>query len=269
MEEWIQTREEFLLPVSYFHVVFTIPDTLNWLCLFKPKEVYDILFKTAWSVINSFGHDKKWLGAQVGMIAILHTWGQTVNLHTHLHCQIPGGGLTKNGRWTISKSKNKYMFSVKAINKVFRVRFIDELKIKIPDLLTQDLINQLYNKEWVVYAKPPFGSVHSVIEYLGRYSHKVAISYHRLQDISGGKVSFSYKNYKEQGKKKTMTLDAIEFVRRFSMHILPREFVRIRHYGILAFSPILQTISYPNTKTGQNLCFRSNFSKMTVLQRAG
>lgn len=188
--------------MPYFHVVFTIPDTLNRFCLFKSKVLYDILFKTAWSVINSFGHDKKWLGAQTGMIAILHTWGQTLNLHPHLHCLVPGGGLTKDGRWIMSKTQSKYLFNVQAMSKVFRARFISELKIQIPDLLTQDLINELYGKNWLVYAKRPFGSVHSVIEYLGRYTHKVAISNHRLQDVSGGKVSFSYKDYKEQGKKR-------------------------------------------------------------------
>lgn len=228
--------------MPYFHVVFTIPDTLNRFCLFKGRVLYDILFKTAWSVINTFGHDKKWLGAQTGMIAILHTWGQTLNLHPHLHCLVPGGGLTKDGRWIMSKTQSKYLFNVQAMSKVFRARFISELKIQIPDLLTQDLINELYGKNWLVYAKRPFESVHSVIEYLGRYTHKVAISNHRLQDVSGGKVSFSYKDYKEQGKKKVMTLEATEFVRRFAMHILDRGLVRIRHYGFLSNASKKDTI---------------------------
>lgn len=233
-EQWIQAREEELLPVSYFHVVFTIPDTLNHLCLFKAKLIYNTLFKTAWSVINSFGHDKNWLGAQTGMISILHTWGQTLSLHPHLHCIIPGGGLTKDGRWITSKTIGKYLFSVKAMSKVFRARFIEELKAQIPDLLTEELRQELYSKDWVVYAKRPFGSVHSVIEYLGRYTHKIAISNHRLQDIRGGEVSFTYKDYKDNGKKTLMTLGVVEFIRRFAMHILDKGLVRIRHYGILS-----------------------------------
>lgn len=233
-EQWIQAREEELLPVPYFHVVFTIPDTLNQLCLFKPKLIYDTLFKTAWSVINSFGHDPKWLGAQTGMFAILHTWGQTLSLHPHLHCVIPGGGLTRDGRWVTAKSFGKYLFSVKAMSKVFRARFVDELKAQIPDLLTTELRQELFSKDWVVYAKRPFGSAHSVIEYLGRYTHKIAISNHRLEGISNGEVCFTYKDYKDKGQKKVMALDAIEFIRRFAMHILPRGLVRIRHYGILS-----------------------------------
>jgi hypothetical protein len=196
--------------------------------------IYDTLFKTAWSVINSFGHDKNWLGAQTGMIAILHTWGQTLSLHPHLHCIVPGGGLSRDGRWITSKSIGKYLFSVKAMSKVFRARFIDELKAEIPDLLTLELRRELYSKDWVVYAKRPFGSAHSVIEYLGRYTHKVAISNHRLKDISGYGVSFEYKDYRESGDKKMMTLSAVEFIRRFALHILPRGLVRIRHYGILS-----------------------------------
>ena len=232
--EWIQAREEELLPVPYFHVVFTLPDTLNRLCLHKPKVVYDILFKTAWSVINDFGHDPKWLGAQTGMISILHTWGQTMTLHPHLHCVIPGGGLTKDGRWVSAKNKGKYLFSVIAMSKVFRARYIEELEAALPEPVPQQLKDELYGKDWVVYTKRPFKSVHSAIEYLGRYTHKIAISNHRLVNISEGKVTFSYKDYRDEGKKKEMTLDIIEFIRRFTLHILPRAFVRIRHYGILS-----------------------------------
>jgi hypothetical protein len=121
-EKWIQAREEELLPVPYFHVVFTLPDTLNRLCLYKPKILYDVLFKTSWSVLNSFGHDPKWLGAQTGMISILHTWGQTMSLHPHLHCIVPGGGLTKQGKWKQAKSDGKYLFDAKAMSKTFRGR---------------------------------------------------------------------------------------------------------------------------------------------------
>ncbi len=235
-ERWIQAREQELLPVPYFHVVFTIPGALNQLCLHQGKAVYNILFQSAWSVLDSFGRDPKWLGARTGMIAILHTWGQTISLHPHLHCIVPGGGLTPQYKWKTAKSQGKYLFPVKAMSKVFRARFIAALKEVLPAEETQGLVNELYKKEWVVYAKRPFNGPMSVIEYLGRYTHKIAISNHRLKNISEGKVTFSYKDYRQSAAPREMTLDGQEFIRRFSMHILPKGFVRIRHFGILSTS---------------------------------
>ena len=233
-KKWIQAREQELLPVPYFHVVFTLPDTLNTICLHEPASMYNILFQTAWSVLNSFGKDHKWLGAQSGMIAILHTWGQTLSLHPHLHCIVPGGGLNKQGKWKTAKTNGKYLFSVKAMSKVFRARFLAALREQLPLQMNPELLNQLYKKDWVVFAKRPFGGPHSVIEYLGRYTHKIAISNHRIKNIEQGKITFSYKDYRQQGTAKEMTLDALEFIRRFGLHILPKGFVRIRHYGILS-----------------------------------
>lgn len=235
-EKWIQARQEELLPVPYFHVVFTLPDLLNKLCLYKPKILYDLLFTTAWSVLNSFGHDPKLLGAQTGMIAILHTWGQTMTLHPHLHCIVPGGGLTKQEKWKQAKSEGKYLFSVKAMSKVFRGRFIAALKEQLPEQMDKSLVNGLYKHNWVVYAKRPFAGAKSVVEYLGRYTHKIAISNHRIINHENSKVTFSYKDYKHGSVKKEITLGAMEFIRRFSMHILPKGFVRIRHFGILSSS---------------------------------
>jgi hypothetical protein len=233
-EDWIEAREEELLPVPYFHVVFTLPDTLNQLCMYKPVVLYNLLFKTAWSVINSFGHDHKWLGAQAGMIVILHTWGQTLTLHPHLHCIVPGGGLTKAGKWKMAKSKGKYLFNVKAMSITFRGKFIAALKEQLPQQMTPQLVNALYKHKWVVYAKRPFTVPQSVVEYLGRYTHKIAISNHRLKHADDKQVTFSYKDYKQGGVNKEMTLDALEFIRRYSLHILPKGLVRIRHYGILS-----------------------------------
>jgi hypothetical protein len=235
-EKWIQAREAELLPVPYFHVVFTLPDTLNQLCLYNPKILYDLLFTTTWSVLNTFGHDHKWLGAQTGMISILHTWGQTMALHPHLHCIVPGGGLTKQGKWKMAKSDGKYLFNVKAMSKTFRGRFIASLKEQLPKEMTKELVNRLYKHKWVVYAKRPFTGPQSVVEYLGRYTHKIAISNHRIQNIEAGKVTFSYKDYRHGSVKKQMPLEAMEFIRRFSLHILPKGFVRIRHYGICSSS---------------------------------
>jgi hypothetical protein len=232
-ELWIQKREEELLPVPYFHVVFTLPDILNSLALYRPKEVYDSLFEAAWGTVKTFGDDSKHLGAQTGMISILHTWGQTLNLHPHLHCIVPGGGLTTAGNWKTAKSKSKYLFPVVAMSKVFRAKYIESLKRKI-DIIDKKIVNELFKKPWVVYAKRPFGNPQSVIEYLGRYTHKIAISNHRILNINQSTVSFSYKDYRKGGQKQEMTLDAMEFIRRFSMHILPKGYTRIRHYGILS-----------------------------------
>ena len=233
-EQWIQAREAELLPVPYFHVVFTLPDTLNQLCMHQPAVLYNLLSKTAWSVINTFGHDTKWLGAQPGMISILHTWGQTLTLHPHLHCIVPGGGLTKAGHWKMAKCDGKYLFNVKAMSKMFRGKYIAALKELLPMEMTPQLLNALYKHNWVVYAKRPFTGPQSVVEYLGRYTHKIAISNHRLKHVDDTAVTFSYKDYKHGSVKKEMTLEAGEFIRRYAMHILPKGLVRIRHFGILS-----------------------------------
>jgi hypothetical protein len=235
-EQWIQAREAELLPVPYFHIVFTLPDTLNQLCMYQPAVMYSILFDAVWDTINCFGHDAKWLGAQTGMIAILHTWGQTMTLHPHLHCIVAGGGLSKQNKWKRAKSEGKYLFNVKAMSTVFRGKYVAALKKQLPLLITPALLTELYKQPWVVFAKRPFDSPHSVIEYLGRYTHKVAISNHRLQKMENGKVDFTYKDYRQGAATKTMQLDGMEFIRRFSLHILPKGYVRIRHYGILSSS---------------------------------
>jgi hypothetical protein len=233
-EEWIQARQDELLPVPYFHVVFTLPDALNKLSIYQPQVCYNLLFKTAWSVINSFGHDPKWLGAQPGMISILHTWGQTLTLHPHLHCIVPGGGLTKAGNWKVAKSNGSYLFDVKAMSKTFRGRYIAALKELLPLEMTPQLLKALYKHKWVVYAKQPFTGPKSVVEYLGRYTHKIAISNHRLTHVDDTHVSFRYKDYRHGSVIKEMPLEASEFIRRYALHILPKALVRIRHYGILS-----------------------------------
>jgi hypothetical protein len=229
-------------------VVFTLPDKLNGLALGKPREVYNTLFEAAWETIDTFAADSKHLGAKPGMICILHTWGQTMSLHPHLHCIVPGGGLSKDGKWVSAKNrkkaanrKAKYLFPVKAMSKVFRGKFIGKIKAKVPDL-DKKLINSLFEKNWVVYAKRPFGHPNAVLEYLGRYTHKIAISNHRISAIDKDTVKFNYKDYRQAGKKLEMELTAMEFIRRFSMHILPKGFMRIRHYGILGSSSKKVTI---------------------------
>lgn len=232
-EEWIQARETELLPVPYFHLVFTLPQELNPLALQKPKQVYDTLFEAAWETVLSFARDTKHLGARPGMVAVLHTWGQTLSLHPHLHCIVPGGGLDEKGRWKGARSKGKFLFPVKAMSLVFRAKYTEKLKERLPQVDKQ-LVSSLFQKQWVVYAKRPFAGPQSVVEYLGRYTHKIAISNHRLLKVEQEQVTFSYKDYRKGAQKQEMKLEAVEFIRRFSLHILPRGFVRIRHYGILS-----------------------------------
>lgn len=240
-ERWIQARESELLPVKYFHVVFTFPEALNKLCLYEPAKIYKLLFDTAWSVMKSFAHDPKHLGAETGMISILHTWGQNLSLHPHIHCIVPGGGLTKAGFWKHARGDGKFLFPVKAMSQVFRARFVNTLRATIKNL-DRSFYNVLFKTNWVVYAKRPFGGPKQVIEYLGRYTHKIAISNHRLVNITNDQVCFRYKDYRDQSKNKIMNLEAGEFIRRFSLHILPKGFMRIRHYGILSSSRKQKTL---------------------------
>lgn len=228
-EAWIQQREADLLPCTYYHVVFTLPQALNPLAIHNPKIVYDGLFKSVWQTLYQFS---KTAGIQSGMIAVLHTWGQNMSLHPHLHCIVPGGGINNSGRWQQQISCNKFLFPVKALSKVFRAKYVHYLREN--NITDNSLLKSLFNKDWVVYAKRPFGGPKKVIEYLGRYTHKVAISNHRLQEVTNQEVSFSYRDYRDGNKNKIMRLTNIEFIRRFSQHILPHKFVRIRHYGILS-----------------------------------
>jgi hypothetical protein len=206
-----------LLPVPYFHVVFTLPEQINRLCLYAPQKVYNLLFEVSWSVVRSFAADPNYLGGQSGMISVLHTWGQTMSLHPHVHCIVPGGGLV-NGRWKRTRSKGKYLFPVRAMSAVFRARFTARLRQEFPQE-DQSLYDALYGQNWVVYAKRAFGGPQSVVEYLGRYTHKIAISNHRIENIDQDGVEFRYNDYRD-GKSKRMRLDKQEFVRRFSLHIL-------------------------------------------------
>lgn len=247
-EQWVQQREAELLNVPYFHVVFTLPDHLNELSLEKPKVLYTLLFKTAWEVIKGFGANPKFLGATTGMIAVLHTWGSNMSLHPHLHCIVPAGGVNGSGKWKTTKSKGKYLFPVKAISRVFRAKFLD--KLNKAGLLGAPLYEKLVAKPWVVYAKRPFYGPSQVVEYLGRYTHKIAISNHRIREVDDTSVTFSVKDYRHGGRKATCKLTKEEFVRRFAMHILPKGFVRIRHYGILSSSGKKRHLSNIRKQTG-------------------
>lgn len=236
-DRWIEARNGDLIDCQYFHCVFTIPQALNVFCLHYPDKLYDILFQTSKETIERFGRDAKHLGAQMGSISVLHTWGQNLTLHPHVHMIIPGGGIDNRGQWMSCRGNGKYLFPVKAMSQVFRGKFMSSFTDFMESsgmYVTSELKRDLYAKDWVVYAKRPFGGASQVIEYLGRYTHKIAISNHRIKSMDGDKISFTYKDYRHESKTKLMTLDADEFLRRFCLHILPRGYRKIRHYGILS-----------------------------------
>ncbi len=256
-EAWIQARESELLPVPYFHVVFTLPQQINTMCLYAPDKVYNLLFKTVWSVMQSFAADPKHLGTKPAMIAVLHTWGQNLSLHPHLHCIVPGGGVAQQGKWKAARSEGKFLFPVKAMSKVFRARFVAGLRKDFPKQ-SKVFFDSLFNKDWVIYAKRPFQNPRSVVEYLGRYTHKIAISNHRILSLEDGKVTFSYKDYRKGAQKLQMTLPDAEFIRRFSQHILPKGFVRIRHYGFLSSSWKTDKLAALQKQLGVDLSVEAN-----------
>ncbi|WP_156825894.1 IS91 family transposase [Lewinella cohaerens] len=246
-ELWIQAREEELLPVPYQHIVFTIPQELNMWCRYNDAFCYDLLFKAAWQTLRTFAADPRYLGAQLGATMMLHSWGQNLSLHPHVHCIVPAGGLTAKQGWKKPRRKAGFLFPVKAMSKVFKAIYLKDLmrawngnKLKVPPdapLTKAEKTawrRQRYNQAWVVYAKAPFRTPKTVVEYLGRYTHKVAISNHRITDIGDQHVRFRYKDYRQNGKQKIMQLKGTEFLRRFCLHILPQGFRRMRHYGILS-----------------------------------
>lgn len=241
-EKWIYNREQDLLNVKYFHIVMTIPSEIYQIAYQNQSKIYKIMFKAVAETIEELAKDKKYLGAQVGIIAVLHTWGQTLVYHPHIHCIVPAGGIDKLGKWR--KSKEKFFIPVKVLSKKFKGKFLHYLKkeklefygeceyLKQPENF-EALMSELYNKEWVSYCKKPFKDVMGVIRYLGRYTHRVAISNERIIKEENGKVTFKYKDYRDENKIKEMTINAEEFIRRFLMHILPPHFMKIRHYGLL------------------------------------
>jgi DNA-directed RNA polymerase subunit RPC12/RpoP len=245
---WLASRKAELLPVEYFHVVFTIPEPLAALAFHNKATVYSILFRAASETLLAIARDPKHLGADIGFFSILHTWGQNLLHHPHLHCVVPGGGLSRDGaRWIACKPG--FFLPVRVLSRLFRRLFLDTLQqafdqgllfffgdqipLQEPAAFTRHLA-ALRCREWVVYAKPPFGGPTQVLEYLGRYTHRVAIANQRLLSMHADHVRFRWKDYRHHNKLKTMTLDAAEFIRRFLLHALPDRFQRIRHYGLLA-----------------------------------
>lgn len=246
---WVNDRLSELLPVPYYHVVFTLPHRLNTLALYNKRLIYDLFYQAAVYTLRKFGRDPKWLGAQLGYIGVLHTWGKGLCYHIHWHFIVPGGGLTEDGQWKSLPYNDKYLFDVKSVSKVVCARFIKLFKkayfsnkIRIPDsqhhltdpFMFECFMNDLASDEWINYTKRPFGSPEQVIKYIGRYTHRVAVSNHRIISIENNNILLSVKNYKNGGKQEIVVLSAYEFIRRYLHHILPKRFRKIRYGGFLA-----------------------------------
>lgn len=289
-EEWIEKFKSYLLPIHYFHVVFTVPSELNGIFFQNQQKLYKLLFDAASRALLK-ATSKKY--GKIGFTCILHTWGQTLSYHPHLHCIVTGGGLTVDdeGNHVFKKCHNTFLVSHKVLSKLFKGIFLESLKNLDLDFFNDyaslanplefnHLINKLYKKFWIVYLKKPFGNNEAVLEYIGRYSHRVAISNNRIlaYDQNLHTVSFSYKDYHDGDKKKKMTLSATEFLRRFSMHILPPKFMKIRHFGLMSNStrnkliPLCKSLlpqpknldttnSPPSVKQETTTTFVSNYHK--------
>jgi hypothetical protein len=247
-EQWLAARQRELLAADYFHVVFTVPHELNVLALQNPHEFYDLLFTASAQTLLEVAAGPRHLGAEIGAISILHTWGQNLLLHPHVHCVIPAGGISPDHTLWV-RPRYPFFLPVKVLSRVFRGKFCAGLKrlyrrkqlrcagpasvLAEPKQFRQ-LLRRLHRQDWVVYAKPAFGGPEKVLRYLGRYTHRIAISNHRLLAFDGQRVTFRWKDYAHGGKQRKMTLEGTEFLRRFFLHVLPKGFVRIRHFGFLA-----------------------------------
>lgn len=246
-ENWLAQRRAELLPVPYFHLVFTLPHELNAIAQGNPREIYAMLFAAAAQTLIEFGRNPRWLGGEIAATLVLHTWGQTLTQHLHVHALVAAGALSADGAWI--RSRGGFLFPVKALSVVFRAKFLDALKrvLEHGELTLagstaalgepraqRTLLGALRAKAWVVYAKRPFGGPAQVLEYLGRYTHRTAIGNERLVSAEPNTVRFRFKDYAHEGKRKVLALAPLEFLRRFALHVLPRGFNRIRHYGLIA-----------------------------------
>lgn len=246
-ERWLADRRAELLPVPYYHLVFTLPHELNALAQGNPRALYAMLFAAASETLLEFGRNPRWLGGEIAATLVLHTWGQTLSQHLHVHGLVAGGALSEAGSWI--RARRGFLFPVKALSMVFRAKFLESLKVALEHnrlrlagsaaalaapCAQRTFLADLRKHSWVVYAKRPFAGPEPVLEYLGRYTHRVAISNERLVSIEANSVRFRYKDYAHGGRRRVMELPALEFLRRFALHVLPRGFNRIRHYGLLA-----------------------------------
>jgi hypothetical protein len=281
---WVDQKMSEALPISYYHVVFTIPHELNSIVLHNKRPFYNLMFKAVSETLMDLGKDQKFLGGLIGCIAILHTWGQNLMYHPHIHCIIPAGALgIEEDTWI--KGRDTFLFPVAVMQKLFRgkcmdffLKAVENGTINPLSLSTSQvpsfeaLKNTLYSKKWVVHVKEPFTEPKNLFKYIARYTHRIAISNHRILKVDNDQVTFSYKDYADQGKKKTMTVTAMEFIRRFMLHILPHGFMRIRQYGFLSnvikkkkLALVRKLIPFKKTtidknKSGQDIVFPDPFA---------
>ena len=231
---WIDDLVQNTLPVKHYHIVFTAPHQLNAICLHNHRMYYDLLFAAVWNTLRSFGYSH--FGTETGAVAVLHTWGQNLSLHPHVHCIVPAAGYSLDGKWKNIGHSWNYLYSVHQLSEAFKAKFLDSLKraLRKQNELTifNDAVGQAYNTKWVVHCQPSLAGAEHVVKYLGQYTHRVAITNQRILNIADEKVTFIAKDYRDRAVKKPVTLDGIEFLRRFTLHILPPRFVKIRRYGI-------------------------------------
>jgi len=237
-ERWLEKRREELLPCGYFHMVFTVPHSLNPLILLNKKELLSCLFMAVRDTVFAFAADPQWhLEGKPGLLTILHTWSQTLIDHFHIHCLIPAGVLSFDGRRWVA-SKDNFLFHVKSLAKEFKKRYLTMVENRLESLIlpenSANCIQEPWARNWIVYAKKPFAGPEQILTYLGRYTHRIAISNHRIKAIDNYRVTFTYKDRGDENRTKSMTLAATEFIRRFLLHVLPHRFMKIRYYGFLA-----------------------------------
>jgi hypothetical protein len=231
--QWIEKLTSEALPIKHYHIIFTVPHCLNAICLWNDKMYYNLLFKSMWKTLRSFGYTH--YGVESGAVAVLHTWGQNLSLHPHIHCIVPAAGFSLKGEWKVIGKKNKYLYPVHQLSKTFRGKFLDGLKKELKKtnhLGFKKHIEKAYQTNWVVYCEAPISGVKQVIRYLGQYTHRIAISNQRIKNITNKNVQFYAKDYRDNATVKLVTMQGVEFLRRFIQHILPKGFVRIRKYGI-------------------------------------
>jgi len=275
-ERWIEGQKHGLLNVGYFHVVFTIPNTLNTIAFQNQKEVYTLLFRAAADTLKELAANKKYLGADIGFTSVLHTWGQNLMHHPHIHCVVPGGGVNSMGRWV--NSRKKFFIPVKVLSRKFRGKFLHHLRktnlsfhgrtSELEDPMKWSaFLASLYRKEWVVYCKPPFRDASCVVEYLGRYTHRVAISNQRILKVENEQISFKWRDYKDDSTWKVMTVSVFEFIRRFLIHILPPGFMKIRHYGLFGNRNRKKKLRLCKQLTGTPILPKTPLSTIQLVQK--
>jgi rubredoxin len=231
---WIDDLMQNTLPTKHYHIVFTVPHVLNDLCLHNQRRYYDLLFAAVWHTLQSFGYSH--YGVETGAVAVLHSWGQNLSLHPHIHCLVPAAGYTLDGQWKNIGQSEMFLYPVLQMSEAFKGKFLDSIKraLRMENALTlfYDAVQEAYQTKWVVHCEPSLANAEHVVKYLGQYTHRVAITNQRILNIADGKVTFIAKDYRDRAIKKPVTLNGPEFLRRFTMHILPKRFVKIRRFGI-------------------------------------